>query len=262
MSTNERYLEPMTAGMILDRTFRLYVQNFSLMIGVTAMVQIPILALTVGAPLVRQFDPILGVIAAFAGLVGVLISFLLLTPLATGAATKAISERYLGNDITAVAALKFSWNYVGTLLLIQIVVGIIMAVGFFLLVIPGVFWWLSYLLVAPIAVLENSKDGGRVRRRSWRLVDGNRVKAFVVVFVLIFPQLLISISLVLLQASFGFGSLTGDVVSGVLSGLAGLLLYPLQAIAITLLYYDLRIRKEGFDLEMLTRATTNTETLA
>jgi hypothetical protein len=88
------------------------------------------------------------------------------------------------------------------------------------------------------------------------------VKAFVVVFVLIFPQLLISISLVLLQASFGPGSLTGDVVSGVLSGLAGLLLYPLQAIAVTLLYYDLRIRKEGFDLEMLTRATTNTKTLA
>ena len=45
MSTNELYLEPMTAGMILDRTFRLYVQNFSLMIGVTAMFRYPSLRL-------------------------------------------------------------------------------------------------------------------------------------------------------------------------------------------------------------------------
>src|SRR5262245_4012227 len=125
--SNELYLEPMTAGMILDRTFRLYVENFSLMIGVTAMVQIPLLALTVGAPLVRQVNPILGIVAVLVGMMGFLLSFLVLTPLATGAATKAISERYLGNDITTVAALKVAWSCVGTLLLIQIVVGIIVA---------------------------------------------------------------------------------------------------------------------------------------
>ena len=259
MSTDELYLEPMTAGMILDRTFRLYVQNFSLMIGVTAMVQIPILALTVGAPLVRQFNPILGVLAVLAGLVGFLVSFLILTPLATGAATKAISERYLGNDITTIAALKFSWSCVGTMLLIQIVVGIIITFGIFLFFFPGVFWWLSYLLVPPITILEDAKDPGSIRRRSWRLVNGNRWKALVVVFVLIFPQFLISISLIMLQASFGPGSVTGEIVSGVLSGLAGLLLYPLQAIAVTLLYYDLRIRKEAFDLEMLSRTLAKPE---
>jgi hypothetical protein len=259
MASNELYLEPMTAGMILDRTFRLYSQNFALMIGVTAMVQIPILALTIGAPLVRQFNPILGVLATLVGLMGFLVSFLILTPLATGAATKAISERYLGHDITTVAALKFAWGYLGTLLPIQIIVGIIVMAGAFLLVFPGVFWFLSYILVTPVTVLENSRDGGRVRRRSWRLVDGNRVKAFVVLFVLAFPQLLISMSLILLQASFGTESVMGEVITGVLSGLAGLLLYPLHSIAVTLLYYDLRIRKEAFDLEMMSRALAGAE---
>jgi hypothetical protein len=40
-------------------------------------------------------------------------------------------------------------------------------------------------------------------------------------------------------------------------------LTPLGIVATILLYYDLRIRKEGFDLEMLSRAITdNSESLA
>jgi hypothetical protein len=85
------------------------------------------------------------------------------------------------------------------------------------------------------------------------------VKVFVVLFVLTFPQLLVSISLILVQASFGPESVMGEVITGVLSGLTGLLLYPLNAIAVTLLYYDLRIRKEAFDLEMMSRALAGAE---
>jgi hypothetical protein len=33
VSTRETNFEPMTAGMILDKSFRLYLQNFALMIG-------------------------------------------------------------------------------------------------------------------------------------------------------------------------------------------------------------------------------------
>jgi hypothetical protein len=263
MSANELYLEPMTAGMILDRTFRLYTKNFALMIGVTALVQLPLLAVTVLAPLVRESSVVLGVLATLIWLFTFLASFLILTPLVTGAATKAISERYLGNEITVGAALKFSWGYVWTLLLIHFVVGIIVTVGTFLFVIPGVFFWLSYILVVPVTVLENIRDGNRVRQRSWDLVTDHRWKVFAVVVVLIVPQFVLSISGPLyLQYVFGMESALGEVMGGLLSGLMSLLLYPLQAIAITLLYYDLRIRKEGFDLEILSREIAGPETLA
>ena len=263
MSANELYLEPMTAGMILDRTFRLYVQNFALMIGVTALAQLPLLAITLIAPLVRQYGMVLTLLAGLIWFIGGLISFLFITPLVTGAATKAISERYLGNDITVVEALKFSWGYLVPLLLIQIVVGVIVAVGMFLLFIPGIFWWISYILVVPITVLENIRDGDRVRRRSWKLVTGNRWKVFGVVMVLVVPQLVLTISGSLyVQYSFGMESAMGEVMGGLFSGLLTLALFPLQAIATTLLYYDLRIRKEGFDLEILSRALASPETPA
>ena len=261
MSSKQLFLEPMTAGMILDRSFRLYVQNFALMIGLTAIVQVPILVLTVGAPLLRGTSEILGVIAGLIGLIGVLLSLLIVTPLVTGAATKAVSERFLGNEITALTALKFAWGYVGTLLLIQLVVGLIVFVGLMLCLVPGILWMLSYSIVAPVAVLENSSDRGEIRQRSWELVSGNRGKVFAVVFVVVLVQILLGGSgSLIIQLSFGSGSVMGEALGGLFSGIAGLLTYPLQAIAVTLIYYDLRIRKEGFDLEMLSRAIDSSPT--
>jgi len=43
-------------------------------------------------------------------------------------------------------------------------------------------------------------------------------------------------------------------VSSILNSAVTILLSPVSAIAVTLLYYDFRIRKEGFDLEMLSRS--------
>jgi hypothetical protein len=41
------------------------------------------------------------------------------------------------------------------------------------------------------------------------------------------------------------------IVSQILTFLAGSLILPLYSIATTLFYYDIRIRREGFDLEWL-----------
>lgn len=261
MSTKDLSLEPMTTGMILDRSFRLYAQNFSLMIGLTAIVQLPILILSVGVPLFRETNVILGVLAALVGLIALAISGFIITPWVTAAATKAVSERFLGNQITVASALKFGSRYIWRLLLIQIVVGIIVFVGILLLVIPGIMWALSYSLVVPIAVLENSPHGGEIRQRSWNLVKGNRWKLFAVIAIIVVAQVLLSLSgTFFIQLIYGPVSGTGQAIGGLISGVAGLLTYPLQPIAVTLLYYDLRIRKEGFDLEMLSRAIGDSET--
>ena len=46
MSAVEHNFEPMTVGMILDRSFRLYAQNFSLMFGITAIFNLPLIVLS------------------------------------------------------------------------------------------------------------------------------------------------------------------------------------------------------------------------
>jgi len=52
-------------------------------------------------------------------------------------------------------------------------------------------------------------------------------------------------------------------LNSAMNNLMSIFLTPLGIIATILLYYDMRIRKEGFDLEMLSRAfTTNPEPAA
>ena len=50
------------------------------------------------------------------------------------------------------------------------------------------------------------------------------------------------------------GQATDRYISSILDGVVSILLTPISAIAVTLLYYDFRIRKEGFDLEMLSQS--------
>ena len=47
------------------------------------------------------------------------------------------------------------------------------------------------------------------------------------------------------------GGQTHDVVTLAVVGVLQMLLYPLLYCVLTVAYYDLRVRKEGFDLEVL-----------
>jgi hypothetical protein len=54
--------------------------------------------------------------------------------------------------------------------------------------------------------------------------------------------------------AFSFGTDRVSTAAQIVNGISTIVMFPVSAIAITLLYYDFRIRKEGFDLEMLSRA--------
>src|SRR5207248_5967021 len=143
------------------------------------------------------------------------LSALVIGPLVTGATTKAVSDKYLGNPVSVGSALKEAWSSVGTLLLTQLVVGLVVGLGLLLLVVPGILWLLSYSLVAPVIIIEASNrhvvrpvysltgepksakpqimDRSDIRRRSWELVKGNRGKVFLVLFVFVVMQMLLGV---------------------------------------------------------------------
>src|SRR5262245_43031440 len=270
----------MTLSMVLDRAFRLYSQNFPLMFGITAILHVPILLVSI-LTVVLVFSgshPLLGILAAFSTALVGLLTLLLVYPLATGATTKAVSDKYLGNPVTIESALKEAWGNVGTLLLTQLVVGLLVVVGFMLLIVPGVLWMLSYALVPPVIMIEASDrrisrpvysitgrdtitaappitDRSDIRRRSWQLVKGNRGKVFLVLLVFYILSILVSGGAQwVARMIFDTTSSGGATIQSIIGNVVAILVSPLQTIAITLLYYDFRIRKEGFDLEMLSQA--------
>ena len=295
MSTTEHNFEPMTTGMVLDRTLHLYIENFLLMVGLSAILNVPILLISLifsaGATPTMKWTGATAAALVIGGILFLLATFIV-APMIAGATALAVSDIYMGRNASAGTVLAAAWRKLWTLLKTQIVVGL-MIIGVMLLsaialgIVAGIFslvspvfavtsmilgflaitvvviqLFVSYALIAPIVMIERSDRGGEIRTRSWRLVEGHRWKVFFVFVILVLLQLLISGGIlgIQLSATAGIGSGVASIISSVLSGIASILLTPLSAIAVTLLYYDFRIRKEGFDLEMLSQSLGETAT--
>jgi len=173
----------MTVGMILDTTFRAYSQNVLLMLGITALAYLPYFVLwLLGLVLIIDHIPAATDVSfwIFQALAGVF--YLVAYPFATAAATYAIGERYLHKPASAVDAMKAAWKRYKTLLWGVTITGLIVGMGFLLLIVPGILWAVSYALLFPVIMLE-SKSAKDSRQRSWALVAGNRGKVFFIMLI-------------------------------------------------------------------------------
>jgi uncharacterized membrane protein len=264
-STNIPRFEAMTTGALLDRAFRLYTGNLSLMLGITAAAYVPfyLIMLTIesgfsGNVQAQSVDLATVLFRVIFMILWVSIAF----PIAGGAATYAISERYLGNDITIGEALRVTLSRFWRLSMAQITATIRVMFGL-LLIVPGILWILSYSLVVPAILVENQKAIPSLKR-SRDLVKGHRGKVFCILLVISLLQWIAVLGVSMISGMvFNTDSGSGGVLNSATVDLASIFVTPLGIVATILLYYDMRIRKEGFDLEMLSRAITpNTENVA
>jgi uncharacterized membrane protein len=116
----------------------------------------------------------------------------------------------------------------------------VISLGLLFFLIPGVVIACGYAVVAQSVVLEDPRSGIDALGRSWDLTRGYKGKAFVlglVMFTLILLPFIVALALTVVLPYW-------EVVLSI----AGQLLQ-----AFTLLYYDLRVRKEGFDVHHLSR---------
>lgn len=124
------------------------------------------------------------------------------------------------------------------------------------------FFWLSacFSFAVQAAALEKFK-GLHAMRRSWSLSHGTRTRVTLVwllifVFIAVFQwctEGALSLILTPLYGKLHDAILRGAVV-GIVYGahaLTSALLGPIYPIAMTLFYYDQRIRKEGYDIEQM-----------
>lgn len=137
----------------------------------------------------------------------------------------------------------------------------IVAIGLVMLLVALVavlYFSLKLYFGGLVAVLE---DTGAIvaLQRSWRLSDGHMLRVLVTISVL-WLMIVFARGIVTWPAQLGFVFL-GEQMAGVvyavvqaLSVLMQVLTQPLLVTGTVLLYYDLRIRKEGFDLTAMAEA--------
>jgi hypothetical protein len=246
-------LRPLSVGEILDTSFSLYRRHF----GALATVSL----VCTGLPLVLRLF-----IEAAGGLLEHLTLTLLyglslgaLSLIATGATVFIVSESYLGRPLTAREALMRATPYMGRILIAWLLIAIVVLLGSLLIFFPGIILAVGLAVAIPAVVLESGQSASGALSRSWELTRGSRWRIFglgITLFVLLYiPVVAISGLVAFLlprgsAAAFGPSS-TATIVALAIGGVIQLFIYPLFYCVLTVTYYDLRVRKEGFDLELL-----------
>jgi len=220
----------------------------------------------------QQVQPVNGGLAAV-----VIVVSILLSVTQAAALTYAVGQRYLGRPesigdayskgIRALPRLLLSALAISLAAIVVVgVVAVVIALGAsaftvvavilglvgFFFVLPWAF--LSLVFVTPAIVLEGLGPIAGIRR-SFQLVDKARLRTLGLWFLMgLIASLLGVIFSLIFLASF----VTDPTVSAVLQTAAtvasGAISGPLLYGALTILYYDMRVRKEAFDLQLAAEA--------
>ena len=266
-------LRPLGVGEIIDagvRITRTRFRDFAILVAiVTVPAQILVFLVTISAPGTNDTFSPGGSIAPgstpdvgdtmtqlAATLVALAIGFVT-TLLATSACTEVVSQSYLGGHADWRQSLRRFRDRFWSLLGINVLVVMIAIItGITCLLIPvGVWLWVAYSVAVPVILIEGVR-GTSSLGRSFRLVRGRWWPVFSILLV---GQLLVLVvqtfvTLPLLPALFvtDFENAAVNTVVSALSSVVGnVVTLPFVAAVTVIIYYDLRVRKEGFDLALM-----------
>ena len=268
-------LRPLSIGEILDRTFSLYRRNFLLFIGISALPQLLVLALrlvqvaimptktAVVPPPSGEFQAVspFFTVAGVAGIivlavVGVIVYFIAYL-FAQGATVYAVSELYLGRPTTIGQSLSRVWGELLSLFVLLIFYFVILLFSFILLFFPAIYMACRLCVSVPAALLEDLGPLDSLRR-SFALTKDNAGRAFLIL--LLYAVILYAaIFLFAIPIGIGVASAAHDpatlrmwtALMQVGNFIAGVLVTPVLTIAASIFYFDLRVRKEAFDLQLM-----------
>ncbi len=239
-------LRPLSTGEILDGSLALLRRHFGLFFSIAVACQGLPAALDVYVDLSGggEAHPGLALLERLLSAVGKLF--------VTGATVRAVSGAYLGRAPRLGEALRFAGGKFGVIFGATLASGFLAGLATLALVVPGIVVFCGYSVVGQVAALEQLRSSTEALGRSWALTKGFKRKALVlwVVSVTLLVALVFGAAAVGgVAAGLGGGGL--EAASVVLLAIMMLFFYPLLTCVFTLFYYDLRVRKEGFDLEIL-----------
>lgn len=264
-------MRPRSVGEILDAGIKLYVRNTRTLMGLAAVVVVPlqtvaaiVLLSTVSSgsdvpsgyfslshPATTQSEAS----ARLGGSAVLAIVSLLVSLLTTAACVKAVSDLYLDQPTGVKASLRFAVRRLPALLGMEVLMILGLMLAFIVVIIPGIWLYVAWSVAAPALLIERFGPW-RALGRSRRLVKG---RWWATAGVLLVATILVTVVSGAVQAALvGIASLPSTpsvpvavVVTTVASVLSTVIAQPFHAAVTTTLYYDLRVRHEGYDLQLL-----------
>lgn len=266
-------IRPRRATELVDASFQLLRRFYPQLVAVSAIAMAP--GVLARIALRQQLTDPTAMAAHPLTAGGIVLLSSLCIVLADAVLIVAISDGYLDGNVQLPRALALGWSRAGSMVMavflryllifgVILVVGILAAVlipksranaaaiGALFLSLPFVVWFMIYVALRTFAVanavlLERVGPFASLSRSS-ALSKGFAGHIFLSL------GLAWTLYFVILMVVAVVGAKTiGPVVTQIISSVLIIPIYPLLTVVSTLLYYDLRIRKEGFDLEVMSR---------
>ncbi len=211
------------AGGVIRRVFQIYVDQAPVLMPAAAVVFV----------FTGIVSTLLVAASSALSLLAVIIDLVAGT-LFTGMVVELVADVQDGRrDASPGQLLRAVTPVLGQLILVGIVAGIGIVIGFVLVIIPGLFLLTVWSVAAPVVILERPGVFAALRR-SRALVRGNGWQVFGVIFTL---YIAVGIVAFLIE---GVAESAGSTVGIVVRVVVGVLTAPLSALAAAVLYFELR----------------------
>jgi hypothetical protein len=264
-------LRPLGVGEMVDAAIRLYRTNFLTLIKISAVILGPIgliqLIATIAVGPVdcsvwqvvdpettpaEVFEPLIPIYTVLA--ITSLFSFLG-SVLVEGASLTVLAHHYRGEETDWKDSLRVGWGRFLPLIAATILVSLGAGFGLIFCLVPGVFLFTMWA-VTPAALVTERLGPFAAMGRSYQLVRG---RFWPVLGAIVLAYLLYMVANQIIGVVTGvttvLGSLDGEQISFLPSVIGSVLVSivaaPFLAAMITVIYFDLRVRKEGYDLELM-----------
>jgi hypothetical protein len=280
-------LRPLSTSELLDRTFHLYRNHFLMFLGIAAIPQLLILPLSLGgAAMAMRRNYVWSGLLQFAGYMLFYLAFFVSQPPTIVAVSNLQAQKPTGIGSSYSGAKRSFLRVIWIVFLMFVIASVLfggggtlvgLAIGSLapvsprvvtifaslVLTIPPLYfalrWMLGWSLAIPATVLEGGSFLPSMRR-SLHLSKGSRWRIFVIYFLMgIFSCVVAFVVEFLLLMVIEFAHIrNAEVLQAAIQAIWAICLFVstslvggLATIALTLLYYDERVRKEGYDLQVM-----------
>jgi len=238
------HTHPRRATEILDSSFQFYRAHFADLLVLSALLLVP--PVLIGAFMPQPIQIVFQLV------------FNLMFLVSQGAIALMVAGAIeQDRALSAGEVLRALGDRAGSVIAVSIMSGILIGLGTLLLVIPGILIAVWTVVATPVAAIEGLKNSSALKRsrdlargQFWHVL-GTMLLAWIIVMVLVFG---LAIALGLL---FGLVAVP-ERLTQMLTQLLMVPLFPLIAVTASLLYYDLRVRGEGADVQAMVDALPQT----
>lgn len=264
---DQQHYRPRSTSELIDGTIRIVRAHLGTLVPLALVGYLPMIVLFALLPILIQREAAEGTFVV--AVLALAVPFVFWFVVFEAAMVHAAGEAYRGRPTSAGASLRFAlgpywqvffafltkylapWLTVVAVLLTAVVlpdplVGLLAIVA----AVAAVLIFLRLMLLPATFLFEDNAFGDGVRR-SLTLTQGHKwrvFKALLLIYLIWFAIYMV------FYIGVSFALLSNPFVAMIIGQIAGSLGYPLFATVTALLYFDFRIRKEAYDIELMSQS--------